>query len=250
VRALLPLVEQNRGAEQRTEMAQPPSSHPQVAYRPRMAARPSNNLQRTPAAPFVFRAWISICPERWPASRSEPRRWSRNSRLLVTSQNTPGNRTARRHDRSRTRRRSRHHRDCATTARASAARGARSRHPHAASLNLSDGCRRATLDFSRGCLRSRYDRIMTSQLTAFLARRWCVPESSLGVEVQPLDGGLESVVARARITPPQVASGVPRDVVVKQLSGALAREGDVSDALWRHLERPPAVQMFGRDVYG
>jgi hypothetical protein len=68
--------------------------------------------------------------------------------------------------------------------------------------------------------------------------------------VQPLDGGLESVVARARITPPQVASGVPRDVVVKQLSGALAREGDVYDALWRHLERPPAVQMFGRAVYG
>jgi hypothetical protein len=91
---------------------------------------------------------------------------------------------------------------------------------------------------------------MTSQLTAFLARRWCVPASSLGVEVWPLYGGLESVVARARITPAQGAAGVPRDVVVKQLSGAFAREGDVYEALWSHLERPPAVQMFGQDVCG
>ncbi len=91
---------------------------------------------------------------------------------------------------------------------------------------------------------------MTSQLTAFLARRWCVPESSLGVEVQPLYGGLESAVARARITATQVASGVPRNVVVKQLSGAFSREGDVYDALWSHLERPPAVQMFGQDKCG
>jgi hypothetical protein len=91
---------------------------------------------------------------------------------------------------------------------------------------------------------------MTSQLTAFLARRWCVPESSLDVEVQPLYGGLESAVARARITPAQSASGVPRELVVKQLSGAFAREGDVYEALWRHLERPPAVKMFGRDVCG
>jgi hypothetical protein len=91
---------------------------------------------------------------------------------------------------------------------------------------------------------------MTSQLTAFLARRWCVPESSLDIEVQPLYGGLESAVTRARISPSQVASGVPHDLVVKQLSAAFAREGDVYDALWRHLERPPAVQMFGRDVCG
>jgi hypothetical protein len=38
--------------------------------------------------------------------------------------------------------------------------------------------------------------------------------------------------------------------VVKQLSGGVAREADVYDALWRHFESPPAVQMFGRDVYG
>ena len=68
--------------------------------------------------------------------------------------------------------------------------------------------------------------------------------------MQPLHGGLESVVARARITPADAASGIPRDLVVKQLAGAFAREGDVYEALWSHLERPPAVQMFGRDVCG
>jgi hypothetical protein len=91
---------------------------------------------------------------------------------------------------------------------------------------------------------------MTSQVAAFLARRWCVPESSLNVEVQPLHGGLESVVARARVAGVQLGSGVPRDLVVKRLSGRLAREADVYDALWRHLERPPAVQMFGREICG
>jgi hypothetical protein len=44
--------------------------------------------------------------------------------------------------------------------------------------------------------------------------------------------------------------GGPRDLVVKQLSGPFAREADVYEALWNHLERPPAVQMFGRDVCG
>jgi aminoglycoside phosphotransferase (APT) family kinase protein len=91
---------------------------------------------------------------------------------------------------------------------------------------------------------------MTSLVTAFLARRWCVPESSLHLEVQPLKGGLESVVSRARVDKAQVASRVPRDLVVKQVSSPFAREADVYDALWSHLERPPAVEMFGREVHG
>jgi hypothetical protein len=37
---------------------------------------------------------------------------------------------------------------------------------------------------------------------------------------------------------------------VKQLPAAFAREGDVYDALWKHLEQPPAVRMFGQDVCG
>lgn len=108
--------------------------------------------------------------------------------------------------------------------------------------------RPAALDFSRGCLRCRYDRRMTSLVTAFLARRWYVPESSLDVQLQPLDGGLESMVARARVAGVQAGSTVPRELVVKQLSGGFAREADVYDALWRDLDPPPAVQMFGRDV--
>jgi hypothetical protein len=87
---------------------------------------------------------------------------------------------------------------------------------------------------------------MTSQLTAFLSRRWCVPESSLDVEMQSLHGGLESTVVRARITVHGSELGIPPDIVVKQVSGDFAREADVYQALWQHLERPPAVQMFGR----
>jgi aminoglycoside phosphotransferase (APT) family kinase protein len=90
---------------------------------------------------------------------------------------------------------------------------------------------------------------MTSALTAFIARRWCVPESVLGLQVQPLSGGLESAVARARITGDSEA-GMPRDIVVKQLSGEFAREADVYEVLWQHLDRPPAVRVFGRDVSG
>jgi aminoglycoside phosphotransferase (APT) family kinase protein len=91
---------------------------------------------------------------------------------------------------------------------------------------------------------------MTSQLTTFIARRWSVPESCLEVALQPLPAGLESTVSRARITTHGSGSGIPPDVVVKQLSAGSAREADVYQALWQHLERPPAVQMFGRDVAG
>jgi aminoglycoside phosphotransferase (APT) family kinase protein len=67
--------------------------------------------------------------------------------------------------------------------------------------------------------------------------------------VQHLNGGLESAVARARITGESEA-GIPLELVVKQLLGDFAREADVYEALWQHMDRPPAVQMFGRDVSG
>jgi aminoglycoside phosphotransferase (APT) family kinase protein len=88
---------------------------------------------------------------------------------------------------------------------------------------------------------------VTSTLTAFIARRWSVPESALGLEIEPLSGGLESAVVRARITG-EHATGLPCDIVVKQLQGDFAREADVYEVLWRHLEHPPAVQCFGREV--
>jgi len=68
--------------------------------------------------------------------------------------------------------------------------------------------------------------------------------------MQSLRGGLESVVARARITAARDRSAIPRELVVKQLPGPFAREADIYEALWNHLDRPPAVQMFGRDVSG
>jgi aminoglycoside phosphotransferase (APT) family kinase protein len=68
--------------------------------------------------------------------------------------------------------------------------------------------------------------------------------------MQSLHGGLESIVVKARITSERAESGMPREVVVKQLVGAFSREADVYEALWNHLDRPPAVQMFGRDVSG
>jgi hypothetical protein len=89
---------------------------------------------------------------------------------------------------------------------------------------------------------------VTPALTAFIARRWSIPESRVAVDVQLLQGGLESAVARARITARGSGTAVPGELVVKQLSGEFAREADVYQTLWRHLERPPAVQVFGRDV--
>jgi hypothetical protein len=89
---------------------------------------------------------------------------------------------------------------------------------------------------------------MALALTAFLARRWSIPESHVDVELLPLHGGLESAVARARITTTCREPGIPLEVVVKRLAPEFAREADIYDALWRHFTCPPAVHMFGRDV--
>jgi hypothetical protein len=92
--------------------------------------------------------------------------------------------------------------------------------------------------------------MVTSLVTAFIARRWSIPESRLQVELQPLHGGLESAVARARISVGGGGTALPADVVVKHLPSGFAREADVYQALWQHLERRPAVQVFGRDTSG
>jgi aminoglycoside phosphotransferase (APT) family kinase protein len=41
---------------------------------------------------------------------------------------------------------------------------------------------------------------------------------------------------------------VPRQLVIKELPAGFEREADVYDVLWRHLESPPAVRLFGREV--
>ena len=89
---------------------------------------------------------------------------------------------------------------------------------------------------------------MVSEITAFIARRWCVPHDAFQVEVQPISGGLESAVARARISRPDRHRAIPSRLVVKQVSAGFEREAEVYDVLWRHLDPPPAVQMIGRDI--
>jgi hypothetical protein len=44
---------------------------------------------------------------------------------------------------------------------------------------------------------------MVSQVAAFASRRWRVPTELLRVEVEPLHGGLESAVVRARLSHPE-----------------------------------------------
>jgi aminoglycoside phosphotransferase (APT) family kinase protein len=89
---------------------------------------------------------------------------------------------------------------------------------------------------------------MTSQVTAFVSRRWCAPGEGCRVELEPVQGGLESTVLRARISPSTSERAVPSQLVIKQLPAGSTREADVYAVLWRHLERPPAVRVMGQDV--
>jgi hypothetical protein len=89
---------------------------------------------------------------------------------------------------------------------------------------------------------------MVSNVTAFVSRRWRVPTELLRVELQPLHGGLESAVARARISQPAGRSTVPTQLVIKHLPAGSEREADVYDLLWRHFDPPPAVRMLGREI--
>ncbi len=89
---------------------------------------------------------------------------------------------------------------------------------------------------------------MESRVKAFVARRWSVPEGAIGVEVQPLQGGLESAVGLARITHGDRRGPLPDRLVVKELQSDFRREAGIYRALWRHLPQPPAVRLLGSDV--
>ena len=90
---------------------------------------------------------------------------------------------------------------------------------------------------------------MNTRVKAFIAREWGVPEAALAVELQPLGGGLESTVARARITRADAAFGsVPQQLIVKELQPGVDREADIYRVLWRHFTEPPAVRILGCDV--
>lgn len=89
---------------------------------------------------------------------------------------------------------------------------------------------------------------MVSQVAAFISGRWYVPREGLRVEVEQIDGGLESLVARVRVAGPEGDSTMPRRFVVKQLPAGLEREAEVYELLWRHFDRPPAVRLLGRET--
>ncbi len=91
---------------------------------------------------------------------------------------------------------------------------------------------------------------MHQTITTFVAGRWSVPERSLQVEVLPLRGGLESAVARARITHADGHAAIPGTIVVKLLERGLAREADVYRRLWGHLDGSPALRVLGHERCG
>ena len=91
---------------------------------------------------------------------------------------------------------------------------------------------------------------MTQQVTAFIARRWGVPEASFSVDLDRLHGGLESTIARATVSRTSRADAVPRQLVVKELQPGSEHEADVYGLLWRHLDNPPAVRVHGTERAG
>ena len=87
-------------------------------------------------------------------------------------------------------------------------------------------------------------------VAAFVASRWGVPPGMFRVDVQRLHGGLESMVAVARISGRGLHSRLPAQFVIKQLPAGFEREADVYDTLWQHLTHPPAVRVLGRQRSG
>ena len=88
---------------------------------------------------------------------------------------------------------------------------------------------------------------MHARVAAFVARRWRVADAQLVVDVHPLRGGLESAVTLARIAT-HGRSAAPGQLVVKELPAGWEREADIYEWLWRHVEEPPAVRVFGRET--
>jgi len=89
---------------------------------------------------------------------------------------------------------------------------------------------------------------MTSMIAAFIARRWGLHGEHCRVDVQPVHGGLESTVARARISWSRPVHALPAGFVIKELPEGGEREADVYDLLWRHVGEPPAARVLGRDT--
>jgi Phosphotransferase enzyme family len=91
---------------------------------------------------------------------------------------------------------------------------------------------------------------MTGRVAAFISKRWSVPRACFRVEMHSLRGGLESTVARARISQRSRQSSMPTQLVIKTLRSGQTREVEVYEALWRYLDMPPTIRVLGRDCHG
>jgi aminoglycoside phosphotransferase (APT) family kinase protein len=89
------------------------------------------------------------------------------------------------------------------------------------------------------------------RVAAFVAKQWGVPRQAFQIDVQSMHGGLESMVACARIVPRSRASEhLPSQLVIKALPPGQRREASVYETLWRYMDRPPTVRVLGRETAG
>ena len=61
--------------------------------------------------------------------------------------------------------------------------------------------------------------------------------------MQPVRGGLESLVARVTISATFPRAGLPHRLIVKRLPVGARREADVYGVLWTHVEQPPTASL-------
>jgi hypothetical protein len=91
---------------------------------------------------------------------------------------------------------------------------------------------------------------MHEAVTQFLARHLALDPGAFSLQLEPLHGGLESTVARARLRADDVERDIPSRLVVKDLPAHASREADIYEALWMRIEAPPTVRVLGRQAVG
>ena len=90
---------------------------------------------------------------------------------------------------------------------------------------------------------------MMSHTLRFLSNRWPQHAENVTVNVSPISGGLESVVARVSVESlAPTRTPIPPRFIVKELRGEQCREAQIYRALWQCRRRPPAARVFGRTM--
>ena len=86
---------------------------------------------------------------------------------------------------------------------------------------------------------------MEATLAAFIAERWAIPRQQLSIDLVPLQGGLDSRVARATITAAGAGLRLSGRLVVKELRGARRQEAAMYRLLLAHIADPPIPALLG-----